>query len=272
MIAILAFVDASATSLLVFAAICIAILASFVGAAGYTATSRTDAIRVMWRLGVGLALYCSAIAGLVYSGLFERAFLPFGPMFLVGTVALAVAVAFTPLGFRIAKRVPIAWLVLFQAFRLPLELVLHDWHSSGTVPETMTWTGSNWDIVTGVMACLACAFVGKSRWLAWLFNVVGIVLLLNVGRVAILSSPVPFGWDVEPKLELILYLPYAYIVPLCVGGAALGHAMLTRRLVSQPATKAGWPQAVGQPFGRIGPSDKPSGSLRLDGEEAGHDA
>ena len=153
-------------------------------------------------------------------------------MFLAGTVAAAVLLAFTPIGRRIAHQVPIAWLVLFQAFRLPLELVLHDWYLSGTIPKTMTWKGSNWDIVSGVLACLVFAFVDKRYWLAWLFHIIGIVLLLNVGRVALLSSPVPFGWDVEPKLELILHLPYAYIVPLCVGGAALGHAMLTHRLLS----------------------------------------
>ena len=186
----------------------------------------------MGRVGVCLLLYCFVIGGIVYSGLFERAFLPFGPMFLVGTVALAMAAAFTPLGLRIAKSTPIAWLVFFQAFRLPLELVLHDWYTSGIIPETMTWTGSNWDIASGVFACLVCAFVGKRLWLAWLFNIVGIVLLLNVGRVALLSSPVPFGWDVEPKLELILHLPHAFIVPLCVGGAALGHVLLTLRLLA----------------------------------------
>jgi hypothetical protein len=136
------------------------------------------------------------------------------------------------MGHRIAYQTPIAWLVFFQAFRLPLELVLHDWYTSGIIPETMTWTGSNWDIASGVFACLVCAFVGKRLWLAWLFNIVGIVLLLNVGRVALLSSPVPFGWDVEPKLELILHLPHAYIVPLCVGGAALGHVLLSRRLLA----------------------------------------
>ena len=225
-------VDASPTSLCVFVAICIAILACFTGAAGYAESSRQNAIRLMWRLSAGLAVYCSSIGALVYSGLLERAFVPLGPMFLVGTVVTAVAMAFTPMGRRIAHQVPIAWLVLFQAFRLPLELVLHDWYLSGTIPKTMTWTGSNWDIASGVLACLFYAFVDKRHWLAWLFNTIGIVLLLNVGRVALLSSPVPFGWDVEPKLELILHLPYAYIVPLCVSGAAMGHVMLTHRLLS----------------------------------------
>lgn len=185
----------------------------------------------MLRWIFGIALYCTMIAWLVHDGLLKRAFIPYGPLFLGGTVTIAIAVGFTRLGTRIANGVPIAWLVFFQAFRFPLELVLHDWYISGTIPETMTWTGSNFDILSGVLACLTCAFVGKRLWLAWSFNIVGILLLMNVGRVAILSSPVPFGWQVDPPLELILYLPYVYIVPICVGGAALGHVLLTRRLL-----------------------------------------
>jgi len=60
--------------------------------------------------------------------------------------------------------------------------------------------------------------------------VVGLVLLANVMRVAVLSSPVSFGWPVTPKLELIYHLPYALIIPVCVGGALIGHIALTRAL------------------------------------------
>ncbi|MEZ6138666.1 MAG: hypothetical protein R3C53_27595 [Pirellulaceae bacterium] len=135
---------------------------------------------------------------------------------------------------RIAAGVPIALLVGFQGFRLPLEIVLHEWFLTETIPESMTWTGSNWDIVNGVFALAVCPWATRYRALAWTANIVGIVLLVNVGRVAMLSSPVPFGWDVTPKLELVAHLPYAFIVPICVGGAALGHVLLTRLLATQP--------------------------------------
>jgi hypothetical protein len=175
------------------------------------------------------------IAAIVLSGLFQRYFIPYGPLFIAGTIALAIGVGFSKIGTTIAMSVPVGFLVGFQGFRLPLEWVLHEWYLSGTVPETMTWSGSNWDVVSGSIACITCAFVNKRLWLAWLFNFVGIALLVNVARVAIMSSPVPFGWSVEPPLELIAYLPYAYIVPICVGGAALGHVLLTRRLLAMRA-------------------------------------
>jgi hypothetical protein len=50
-------------------------------------------------------------------------------------------------------------------------------------------------------------------------------------RVAILSSPVSFGWPVTPRLELAYHMPYALIVPVCIGGALIGHIALTRALI-----------------------------------------
>ncbi|MEO8269570.1 MAG: hypothetical protein ABI557_07620 [Aureliella sp.] len=221
----------SATSVIAFIVICLALLASLLMAVWMTITPRTRATRATVLLAGGLALYVLTIAGIVLSGIFEKAFVPFGPMFLVVTIAAAVSLGFSPLGNRISAGISLPWLVGFQSFRLPLEVVLHDWYQTGTIPESMTWTGSNWDIFSGIVALAFFPFVARSRALAWIANVVGIVLLVNVVRVAILSSPVPFGWDVEPKLELIAYLPYAFIVPICVGGAALGHVLLTRRLL-----------------------------------------
>jgi hypothetical protein len=71
----------------------------------------------------------------------------------------------------------------------------------------------------------------RYRAVAWFANVVGAFLLLNVMRVALFSSPVPFGWNVTPPLLLAHHLPYALIAPVCVAGALLGHIVLTRALL-----------------------------------------
>jgi hypothetical protein len=60
---------------------------------------------------------------------------------------------------------------------------------------------------------------------------------LNVMRVVVLSSPLPFGWNVSPPLLLAFHLPYALIAPVCVGGALFGHIVLTRALIKQPALR-----------------------------------
>jgi hypothetical protein len=99
----------------------------------------------------------------------------------------------------------------------------------------MTWTGRNWDIASGVLALVAAPLCKRSMAWAWLANGVGLALLANVVRVVILSSPVPFGWPVSPKLELIYHVPYALIAPVCIGGALIGHIALTRALLAAPA-------------------------------------
>lgn len=136
------------------------------------------------------------------------------------------------LGGWLATACPISLLLAFQGFRLPLELVLHSWVRQGVIPETMTWTGSNWDILSGAAALGLAPLSQRSKAAAWAGNIFGTVLLLNVGRVAVLSAPVPFGWhEVTPKLLLPYHLPYALIVPVCVGGALAGHIILTRALL-----------------------------------------
>lgn len=180
---------------------------------------------------LGVVLWLGAISFVVQSGVIAAEPMPrivilFG---LINVVSLAVGLS--RVGGWLAMSVPIAWLVAFQGFRLPLELLLHQWAMEGTIPETMTWTGRNWDIVTGIVALVAAPWAARSRAVAWTANVVGIVLLLNVARVAMMSSPLPFAWGVTPPLQIILHLPYAWIGPVCVGGAVFGHVVLTRALL-----------------------------------------
>ena len=153
------------------------------------------------------------------------------PLFFGSVIAAAFALSLSPVGRILAQGLPIIALVAFQGFRLPLELVLHSWASQGTIPETMTWTGQNPDIIAGIVAIIAAPFSLRSRGVAWAANLIGIILLLNVWRVAMLSSPVPFGWQVEPPLMLAAYLPYAWIGSVCVAGAIAGHVILTRALL-----------------------------------------
>ena len=154
--------------------------------------------------------------------------------FFVASNLGAVVLALSPVGRWWATGLPLWTLVAFQGFRLPLEIVLHWWVADGTIPETMTWSGSNPDIISGVVAIVAAPWA-RHRGVAWLANIVGLVLLANVARVAVLSLPVPFGWNVSPPLTLPMHLPYAWIVPICVAGALCGHIVLTRALVTRTA-------------------------------------
>ncbi len=188
-----------------------------------TITFRTTAVVAAW-LGVLAALIASGkMSALPLSGL---------PFFFGSVLVVNLVAGLSHFGGRLAAGVPTKFLVLFLSFRLPLELVLHSWSQQGTIPTNMTWTGQNWDIVSGIIGLIAFPLAGRHRGIAWAANLVGFALLLNVIRVAVLSSPLPFGWPVNPPLLLALHLPYALIGPVCVGGALLGHLVLTRALLA----------------------------------------
>ena len=225
------FHPATPPSVVAFLLICGAVLAAFLRGiwASARAEGRNPGIRTLW-VAVGVVGWLGLLAGSVASGWVEvpGRLLIFGP----GVLLVSAVIGFSRIGGWLASPGAIPWLLAFQGFRLPLELVLHAWVKQGVIPETMTWTGSNWDILSGIIALFLAPFCRRSRAVAWIGNIVGFVLLLNVGRVAVLSAPVPFGWpDVTPKLLLPFHLPYALIVPVCVGGALIGHIVLTRALL-----------------------------------------
>lgn len=145
----------------------------------------------------------------------------------------ALALAFSPVGRRLAG-LPLAALVGFHGFRLPLELILHAWVVGGTLPEQMTWSGQNPDVITGALALLL-GLVGLWRPLprraAALFSLVGLGLLLNVIRVAVGSAPTPLrSFMNDPPVLLPWFVPFSWIVSVCVAGALCGHVVLLRAL------------------------------------------
>jgi len=228
----LKFTPPGALSTLAFEAIVAFVIVSFIYAT-FVANRRvgTQATKRTMTVAIGSILWLSLASLIVASGLLrEKPFPAILVFFLVGN-GLALVVALSPIGRRIALGISLPALVGFQAFRLPLELVLHAWVRAGVIPETMTWTGRNFDIVSGILALVAAPLVNRFRGVGWLFNVVGFVLLLNVMRVSLLSLPLPFAWKVDPPLQLVFHLPFALIAPVCVAGALAGHIILTRALL-----------------------------------------
>lgn len=220
------FTPASPGSLVAFCVILVAVLyaillAIHVAYRSFKVTALAGALLGAWMGCQGALVASGRMTSLPFNGL---------PFFFGPILVLWTGLALSPVGKKIAATVPLAALVGFQAFRLPLELVLHSWAAQGTIPTAMTWTGHNWDIISGLVALVGAFFANRHRTVARYANIIGFALLLNVMRVAILSAPVPFGWHVQPPLLLAFHLPYALIGPVCVGGALFGHLVLTRAL------------------------------------------
>jgi hypothetical protein len=230
-----------ATFIAVAAAVALATVAGDFVAQRRLGTPPATAARRTVLAAILLLAWLAATSAFVASGAIEAAPMPRLPLFFAGANLASLVFALSPVGGRLARGLPLSALIAFQAFRLPLELVLHAWADRGTIPGTMTWTGQNFDIITGLLALLVAPFANRAtsrgRAVAWTFNAVGFALLLNVMRIAVMSSPLPFAWkDVDPPLQLALHLPYALIVTVCVAGALAGHVVLTRALLTKRRT------------------------------------
>lgn len=173
------------------------------------------------RIISGVAAWLFLITFTVSTGVVEAYRMPLLPIFMILINLVSLGFALSPIGRSLALGTPLRFLILFQSFRLPLELILHQWAKEGTIPDSMTWTGQNFDIISGVVALIAFPFVENNRAVAWVANLIGFALLLNVMRIAIRST----------DLLLPYHLPYALIVPVCIGGALIGHIVLTRKLL-----------------------------------------
>jgi hypothetical protein len=187
------------------------------------------ALRRSFYAMAGACAWMILISTIVDSGALNESPMPGIPLLFFFMIACAVALAFSRPG-KWLSALPVWALIGFQAFRLPLELILHEWAKQGTVPTTMTWTGSNFDIITGITALVFAPLSTRSVRAAQIFNALGFMLLLNVMRVAMMSSPLPFAWGTQPPLQLLMHLPYAWIGSVCVTGALAGHLILFRKL------------------------------------------
>lgn len=229
------FIPASIESVIAFLGICYAVVL-FYFYATFAAEKELggNASKRVAQFSFLLSVWIAVLWFVVRSRLLITHAIPVFPLLFIFMNGGALAYGLSSMGKRLELGTPIwAW-VAFQGFRLPLELVLHSWAAQGTIPDTMTWTGQNWDIVTGIVALLCAPFAVKNRASAWVANAVGFALLLNVMRVAVMSSPLPFAWGQQPPLLLAMVFPYALIVPLCVGAALTGHVILTRQLLAKP--------------------------------------
>lgn len=197
------------------------------------------AARAALRATSGALIWMGVTLGLADRGVFldwQRTPPPFA-LLVAAVMILAAAIAFSPLGARLAQ-LPIWALVAVQAFRLPLEIAMHALVSRGLMPEQMSYTGRNFDVLTGasaiVVAALAAAGVGGHR-LVTLWNVAGLALLANIVTVAILSTPRFAAFGPDRLNVFIAYPPFVWLAAVLVLAALAGHLIIFRALQTRPS-------------------------------------
>lgn len=182
------------------------------------------AIIVAWLIGTAEFAHSGALTPSV-----DR---PPGVAFLaLLACATVTTIALSPHGRRLAAAVAPAWVIGFQAFRLPVELFLWRGVVEGLVPPLMSFGGRNFDIVTGVLACILGPYLarnpGAPKALLLAFHILGLALLAVVVGHATLAQPSPLQQIYpQPELTFMSTIPYvwlpAFLVPLALGGHVLG--------------------------------------------------
>ena len=158
------------------------------------------------------------------------------PMLFLAAITIGVVALSASRAGRALASQPVAVLILFQAFRIPVEVMIYGLADRGVMNEVMTFHGRNFDIVTGGLA-LILGVIGfgrpLSRGVAWAFNLIGIGLLVHVIVLAVLTLPTPFRVFTEgPANEVVMGAPFIWLPAVLVTAAMIGHIALTRRLLA----------------------------------------
>ncbi|MEO7769032.1 MAG: hypothetical protein ABIS01_16495, partial [Ferruginibacter sp.] len=142
---------------------------------------------------------------------------------------------FTTKGKALLDGFNIKTLTLLQTVRIPVELTLYWLYLHKAVPGILTFEGRNFDVLSGLSAPFIYYFgfikksIGKNWLIAW--NIVCLLLLINVVVNSILSLPTPFqkfAFD-QPNIA-IGYFPFMLLPSFLVPMVVLSHIASLRQL------------------------------------------
>jgi len=185
------------------------------------------------RVGAAALAWLAITAWVASTGILRRFDLTPPPFLAIvlAIVIIGVAVPFSRLGALLISGLPIWFLVGSQVFRFPLELLMHRAYVDGVMPVQMSYSGRNYDIVSGITAgVLGLSLIRwrLPRWVVASWNVLGFVLLVNIVTVAIVSTPM-FGWFGADRLNtFVTYFPFVWLPAVLVTAALMGHVLVWR--------------------------------------------
>lgn len=196
--------------------------------------------RVLLRLAVLIVAWITLISTLAWNGFFsDFSKLPPRPaLALLVPLPLVLLVAFSRTGTQLLQKIPAHWLVFIQSFRIVVELLLWMAFRKELIPVQMTFEGGNFDIISGILALPAGYLLmkqkGNIKRTGIVYNIVGLLLLLNILVIAVLSMPTPFRYFMnEPSNILVAQFPYILLPGVLVPMAYGFHILSLRQLFTK---------------------------------------
>jgi hypothetical protein len=187
---------------------------------------------------MGSILWLGLQAALSFGGIYYEQLNAIPPRIavfgLIPALVFITALFLLPAGKRLIDSLPLPSLTMLHVIRLPVELVLYGLFLAGTIPELMTFAGRNFDILVGLTAPLMVYLVWKPTFrlnLLRVWNVLSLVLLLNIVIHALLAAPFPLqqlAFD-QPNIA-VLYFPFSWLPTYVVPVVLFCHLAALRRM------------------------------------------
>jgi hypothetical protein len=158
---------------------------------------------------------------------------------LIAPVFLLIILLFlTPAGRKFIDTLSLKILTRLHVVRIFVEIILWALCIYKFIPELMTFEGRNFDILSSITAPVVAYYGFTKRKLNNTFlivwNVLCLLLLINIVANAILSAPFPFqqfAFD-QPNIA-VLYFPFVWLPCFIVPVVLFSHLVLIRRLMKK---------------------------------------
>ncbi len=170
---------------------------------------------------VSIVIWVTLVGALAIKGFFsDFSKMPPKPVLAIFLpMPVLLIIAFSKAGGQLLRVTPSHWLTGVQAFRILVELLLWRAVIVHIIPVQMSFEGYNFDVFSGVLG-LIVAIVIKKNWspvLVTVYNIVGLLLLINILVIALLSMPTPFRYFMnEPSNTLVGTFPFIYLPAVLV--------------------------------------------------------
>ncbi|MCB9233721.1 MAG: hypothetical protein H6581_18845 [Bacteroidia bacterium] len=197
--------------------------------------SQKKILLIFW---VALIIWLALLSALSLSGFLSRfdTLPPRMPLVILPPLLVAIFFFRSKLAGEVADEVPPAWVMYLQGFRVPVELLLWALFLANALPQRLTFEGTNWDVITGLtgpLFALVCFSRGKiRRGMAIAWNILGLILLLNIVTTAVLSFPTPFQvFNDAPGNTIMTTFPCILLPGLLVPLAYYLHILSLKQMV-----------------------------------------
>ena len=206
------------------------LLITFLSVAGLYFSSGKDnkglAVFSAWAIVSGLLSYC---------GFYQNTD-SFPPRIIILLVPAALVVLYLYRAFQV-EQLRLGWLIAIHVLRIPVELTLFELYKQGQVPILMTYSGWNFDILSGISSVVILAMYLKGRLsvpILIIWNTLALLLLITIVGIALLSAPTPlqqFAFD-QPNIAP-LHFPFTFLPGVVVPIVLLSHLLLFKATLKQ---------------------------------------